>query len=79
MVFLIDLPRLDKAADHKPTMFSLELERFLRAMGVEDKMVNSFSSYDFSRTANLGFVYTRSASSTSTSRVEPRAIVYMPC
>lgn len=60
MVFLIDLPRLDKAADHKPTMFTLELDRFLRAMGIEDRMVDSLSNYDFSRTSNLGFVHSRS-------------------
>ncbi|PFH59332.1 hypothetical protein XA68_12509 [Ophiocordyceps unilateralis] len=58
MVFLIDLPRLDKASDHKPTPFSRHLEHFLRAMGVESKMVDSMSSYDFSKTADLGFVYT---------------------
>ncbi|KAM4062237.1 tyrosyl-DNA phosphodiesterase domain-containing protein [Hirsutella rhossiliensis] len=59
MVFLIDLPRLDKAEDHKPTTFSLELQHFLRAMGVEEKMVDSLSGYDFSKTASLGFVHTR--------------------
>lgn len=60
MVFLIDLPRLDKAQDHKPTSFSLELQYFLRAMGVDGKMVDSLSGYDFSKTASLGFVHTRS-------------------
>ncbi|KND91454.1 hypothetical protein TOPH_03719 [Tolypocladium ophioglossoides CBS 100239] len=59
MVFLIDLPRLDEPADHKPTMFTLELERFLRAMGIEDRMVDSLSNYDFSRSSNLGFVHSR--------------------
>ncbi|PHH84121.1 hypothetical protein CDD83_2444 [Cordyceps sp. RAO-2017] len=59
MVFLIDLPRLDKGADHESTLFSQELERFLRSMGVEDKMVDSLASYNFSKTAGLGFVYTR--------------------
>ncbi|EQL01599.1 ubiquitin interaction domain-containing protein [Ophiocordyceps sinensis CO18] len=59
MVFLIDLPRLDKAQDHKPTSFSLELQYFLRAMGVDGKMVDSLSGYDFSKTASLGFVHTR--------------------
>ncbi|RDA83546.1 hypothetical protein CP533_3303 [Ophiocordyceps camponoti-saundersi (nom. inval.)] len=58
MVFLIDLPRLDKVADHKPTPFSRELERFLRAMGIESKMIDTLTSYDFSKTAGLGFVYT---------------------
>ncbi|RDA87282.1 hypothetical protein CP532_1318 [Ophiocordyceps camponoti-leonardi (nom. inval.)] len=58
MVFLIDLPRLDNAADHKPTPFSRHLERFLRAMGIESRMIETLTSYDFSRTADLGFVYT---------------------
>lgn len=57
MVFLIDLPRLPDAADHKPTAFSTELGRFLRASRVDEKMVSSLSNYDFSRTEQLGFVY----------------------
>lgn len=61
MVFLVDLPRLDKVEDHVPTPFSLELQYFLRAMGLGDRMVNSLTCYDFSRTASLGFVYTMSA------------------
>lgn len=60
MVFLIDLPRLQSVADHKSTPFSRSLDLFLRAMGVESKMVDSLTSYDFSKTADLGFVYTRS-------------------
>ncbi|KAF4582907.1 ubiquitin interaction domain-containing protein [Ophiocordyceps camponoti-floridani] len=58
MVFLIDLPRLQSVADHKSTPFSRSLDLFLRAMGVESKMVDSLTSYDFSKTADLGFVYT---------------------
>jgi hypothetical protein len=57
MVFLIDLPRLADATDHKPTAFSTELRRFLRATKIDDRMVTSLSNYDFSRTASLGFVY----------------------
>ncbi|PNY25902.1 Uncharacterized protein TCAP_04154 [Tolypocladium capitatum] len=68
MVFLIDLPRLDKTADRKPTMFTLELERFLRAMGIEDSMVDSLSNYDFSRTSNLGLVHSRPGGHTDESR-----------
>ncbi|KFH43118.1 hypothetical protein ACRE_061600 [Hapsidospora chrysogenum ATCC 11550] len=56
MVFLIDLPRLADAADHKPTAFSTELRRFLHATKIDDRMVTSLSNYDFSRTASLGFV-----------------------
>ncbi|CAH0043995.1 unnamed protein product [Clonostachys solani] len=57
MVFLIDLPRLGDAADHKPTPFSTELARFLTEAKVDDKMVGSLTSYDFARTERLGFVY----------------------
>lgn len=58
MVFLIDLPRLVDADLHKPTSFSTELGRFLRASKVDDKMVSSLTNYDFSKTERLGFVFT---------------------
>ncbi|PTD10819.1 hypothetical protein FCULG_00011464 [Fusarium culmorum] len=58
MVFLIDLPRLDGSATHRPTPFSTELGRFLSATGVGETMVNSLTNYDFSQTKHLGFVYT---------------------
>jgi hypothetical protein len=58
MVFLIDLPRLDGTDQHKPTNFSTELARFLRASRVDDKMVSSLTNYDFAQTEKLGFVYT---------------------
>lgn len=57
MVFLIDLPRLPDGSDHEPTMFSTEMARFLRESHVDEKMVDSLTSYDFSRTKKLGFVY----------------------
>ncbi|KYK55824.1 ubiquitin interaction domain-containing protein [Drechmeria coniospora] len=57
MVFLMDLPRREASVDHKRTTFSLQLERFLRAMGVDSSMVDSLANYDFSRTVDLGFVY----------------------
>ncbi|KJZ73359.1 hypothetical protein HIM_07153 [Hirsutella minnesotensis 3608] len=57
MVFLIDLPRKAEESTSQPTLFQSELERFLRAMGVDEKMVCSLASYDFSRTASLGFVH----------------------
>ncbi|UNI16262.1 hypothetical protein JDV02_002714 [Purpureocillium takamizusanense] len=59
MVFIIDLPRLDKAANHSPTDFSLQLKHFLQAMEVDNKMIDSLSNFDFSRTARLGFVNSR--------------------
>uniref|UniRef100_A0A8H7KEB2 PLD phosphodiesterase domain-containing protein n=1 Tax=Bionectria ochroleuca TaxID=29856 RepID=A0A8H7KEB2_BIOOC len=65
MVFLIDLPRLGDAADHKPTQFSTELARFLTEAKVDDRMVDSLTSYDFSRTERLGFVYSIPGSHTN--------------
>ncbi|GKU02860.1 tyrosyl-dna phosphodiesterase 1 [Fusarium langsethiae] len=58
MVFLIDLPRLEGSATHRPTPFSTELGRFLSATGVGETMVSSLTNYDFSQTKHLGFVYT---------------------
>lgn len=58
MVFLIDLPRLAESGKHEPTTFSTELGKFLLAANVDDKMASSLTNYDFSRTAQLGFVYT---------------------
>ncbi|XEV00129.1 hypothetical protein FSHL1_005415 [Fusarium sambucinum] len=58
MVFLIDLPRLEGSATHRPTSFSTELGRFLSATGVGESMVSSLTNYDFSQTKHLGFVYT---------------------
>ncbi|TWU73279.1 hypothetical protein ED733_003006 [Metarhizium rileyi] len=58
MVFLIDLPLKD-VNDTAPTttMFLTNLQYYLRAMGVDTGMVNSLSKYDFSRTEDIGFVY----------------------
>ena len=58
MVFLIDLPRLSKPGGHQPTTFATELGKYLRAMGIDETMVNSLANYDFSQTQDLGFVYT---------------------
>lgn len=58
MLFMIDLPRLEEPVTHQPTTFSTALVRFLQAAGVDEKLVHSLASYDFSKTANLGFVYT---------------------
>ncbi|KAF4120288.1 Tyrosyl-DNA phosphodiesterase [Geosmithia morbida] len=66
MVFLIDLPLLSETShknreqqqQQQPTGFFTELSRFLRAAGIDDNMIQSLSRYDFTRTANLGFVYT---------------------
>ncbi|EFZ03516.2 ubiquitin interaction domain-containing protein [Metarhizium robertsii ARSEF 23] len=58
MVFLIDLP-LKTANDIGPTstLFFTHLQHYLRAMGVDNSMIDSLSKYDFSGTENIGFVY----------------------
>lgn len=58
MVFLIDLP-LKTANDIGPTstLFFTNLQHYLRAMGVDNSMIDSLSKYDFSGTENIGFVY----------------------
>ncbi|PHH77951.1 hypothetical protein CDD82_3282 [Ophiocordyceps australis] len=62
MVFLIDLPRLKDGVSFVPTPFSTELMRFVRALGLDDKMVTSLSNYDFCKTAHVGFVFSRPGS-----------------
>ncbi|PHH59657.1 hypothetical protein CDD81_2780 [Ophiocordyceps australis] len=62
MVFLIDLPRLKDGVSFVPTPFSTELSRFASALGLDDKMVTSLSNYDFSKTAHMGFVFSRPGS-----------------
>ncbi|KAH8170772.1 tyrosyl-DNA phosphodiesterase domain-containing protein [Sarocladium implicatum] len=57
MVFLLDVPRLANSTSHAPTRFSTQLDYFLRASAIDEKMVDSLRSYDFSATASLGFVY----------------------
>ncbi|TVY39670.1 Tyrosyl-DNA phosphodiesterase [Lachnellula subtilissima] len=65
--FLIDLPRnpdgelteLDKL-----THFATELIHFLTALGLDQKIIDSMRKFDFSRTANLGFVHSIGGSHT---------------
>ena len=65
MVFLIDLPPLKKKTTFTPTPFSTELFRFLRALGLDDRLVSTLEKYDFSETRNYGFVHTMCGSSLS--------------
>ncbi|KID75190.1 tyrosyl-DNA phosphodiesterase domain-containing protein, partial [Metarhizium brunneum ARSEF 3297] len=62
MVFLIDLP-LKTPNDIGPTstLFFTHLQHYLRAMGVDNSMIDSLSKYDFSGTENIGFVYSISS------------------
>lgn len=58
MVFLIDLPLLnDDNRSRQMTLFQTHLQHYLQAMGIEAGMIASLSKYDFSKTADLGFVY----------------------
>ncbi|KZL82279.1 ubiquitin interaction domain-containing protein, partial [Colletotrichum incanum] len=60
MVFLIDLPRLEttqQTPSPAVTPFGIELRRFLRALGLDEKLVQSLDNYDFSETSRYGFVH----------------------
>lgn len=61
MVFLIDLPRLpiDKAVhEDEMTQFGQDLVYFLKAMGLDETIINSIYHFDFSATRDLAFVHT---------------------
>ncbi|KXH36046.1 ubiquitin interaction domain-containing protein [Colletotrichum simmondsii] len=62
MIFLIDLPRLNGPPIE--TSFGTELRRFLRALGLDDKLVKSLDNYDFSETSRYGFIHSISGSHT---------------
>jgi hypothetical protein len=57
---MIDLPRLQdnhKTAPDEITPFGRELLRFLRAMEMEESVIDSILSFDFSRTSHLAFIH----------------------
>ena len=59
--FMIDLPRLpetEKAQHGTLTEFAKELLYFTRAMGLDQKIIDSMNKFDFSRTSHLAFVHT---------------------
>jgi hypothetical protein len=61
MVFMIDLPRLpDKQVVNVEdlTFFGKELVYFLRAMGLDEKVVKGVLNFDFRETGELAFVHT---------------------
>lgn len=58
MVFLIDLPRLNGPTIE--TLFGTELRRFLKALGLDEKLVKSLDNYDFSETSRYGFIHSMS-------------------
>lgn len=60
MVFLIDLPRIDDPEAREAnqlTPFGDELCYFLRAQGLDEKLIRSLAKYDFSETARYGFTH----------------------
>ncbi|KAK2061223.1 ubiquitin interaction domain-containing protein [Colletotrichum caudatum] len=70
MVFLIDLPKLEiiqQAAPRAETLFGTELRRFLRALGLDEKLIKSLDSYDFTETRRYGFVHSIAGSHTNDS------------
>ena len=60
-VFLVDLPRLPpgkRVASQDLNSFARELIFFCKAMGLEQSILESISTFDFSATNDLGFVHT---------------------
>ena len=65
MVFIIDLPKLQTAEQRDAqqiTPFGEELFYFLRAQGLDEKLVSSLRNYDFTETNRYSFVHTMQAS-----------------
>lgn len=61
MVFIIDLPKFQVAEEREAqqlTPFGEELLYFLRAQGLDDKLVSSLLNYDFAETVRYHFVHT---------------------
>ncbi|KAJ4304454.1 hypothetical protein N0V88_002067 [Collariella sp. IMI 366227] len=61
MVFLIDLPKFQTAEERgaqELTPFAEELFYFLRAQGLDEKLVLSLRNYDFTETMRYAFVHT---------------------
>jgi hypothetical protein len=60
MVFIIDIPKIESPgtlADNKLTPFAEDLCYFLTAQGLDENLVKSLRHYDFSATAQYGFVH----------------------
>jgi hypothetical protein len=61
MAFVIDLPKFETVEEReaqKLTPFAEELFYFLRAQGLDEKLLNSLLNYDFAETGRYGFVHT---------------------
>ncbi|KAK3990608.1 hypothetical protein QBC44DRAFT_368865 [Cladorrhinum sp. PSN332] len=60
MVFIIDLPKFESAEQRDAqqlTPFADDLLYFLRAQGLDEKLISSLLNYDFSETSRYGFVH----------------------
>lgn len=60
MVFIVDMPRLPKGQCTKAedmTFFGKELIYFLEAMGLEQSIIDSMYSFDFTLTKDVAFVH----------------------
>ncbi|KAK3296034.1 tyrosyl-DNA phosphodiesterase-domain-containing protein [Chaetomium fimeti] len=61
MVFIIDLPKFEYAEQREaqePNAFSEDLFYFLRAQGLDEKLVSSLRNYDFTEADRYAFVHT---------------------
>ena len=59
-VFLIDLPKIDKESGERQNTevpFLKSMMLFLKAMKLQDDIVNKLKMYDFSKLANHGFIH----------------------
>ncbi|KAK4163410.1 hypothetical protein QBC43DRAFT_289821 [Cladorrhinum sp. PSN259] len=60
MVFIIDLPKFENAEQRDAqqlTPFAEDLFYFLRAQGLDEKLISSLQNYDLSETSRYGFVH----------------------
>lgn len=67
MCFLIDLPRLpegEKSNLEELPQFGRELFRFMKAMGLEQRIAQSLLKFDFSGTEEVAFVHTIAGANT---------------
>ena len=61
MVFIIDLPKFKSAEEREAQRlgsFAEELLYFLRAQGLDEKLIDSLRNYDFTEAHRYRFVHT---------------------
>lgn len=58
MIFIIDLPlKISRDENTVDSAFLIQIQSFLRAMGVEESMVSSLAKYNFSKADKMRFIY----------------------